>query len=175
MISRFLLPLIKFFFFVTIIVLFYSYYIAYFGLLQGIYTASLVWSFFILCIPATHGKVIIGFPLYVITRERYYPEIFLWFMAIGLNIFTYLWAPNYYTHSIISSLLYRIIAIPNPYWIIIAVSALGTFYNYAMRSYAWEKKKYWYHLIRFSLWLISLTTLIYFTHQDFAFLCNSKL
>ena len=50
----------------------------------------LTWSFYILCIPAFHGKIILAIPFWLITGRKFlYPEKYLWSVAILFNIYTF--------------------------------------------------------------------------------------
>jgi hypothetical protein len=53
-------------------------------------------------------------------------QVVLWFVAIGLNIFMLIYAPNAYDLTFLTKLLKHILTMPYPYWSILILSAAGT-------------------------------------------------
>ncbi|MBU1849797.1 MAG: hypothetical protein KKH40_03655, partial [Nanoarchaeota archaeon] len=58
-----------------------------------------------------------------------YSEIIVWIIAISINIFISLTTPSVYNDTLILSIFQHIISQPIPYWSIIILSALGTFFS----------------------------------------------
>ena len=54
-------------------------------------------------------------------------EIAVWAIAILLNIAALLWFPAFYETTIVTRILQTIITTPVPYWLVIALSGMGTF------------------------------------------------
>ncbi len=109
--------------------------LAYFGYMSWKYDAStglmvtvLTWSFFVLCTPVADGGFILAFPVRLLfSFKMAYTQIILWFVAIGINIFVFLYSPDSYNLTFLTGLLKTIISEPYPYWSILIISAFGTF------------------------------------------------
>ncbi|MCF7799493.1 hypothetical protein K9L05_02770 [Candidatus Babeliales bacterium] len=140
----------------------------------SIQSTLLVWSFYILCFPANHGKIFLGVPFKFITKKTlYYPQIFLWSSAAILNIFTYFFSPWVYFNTLITHLLFQIIYSPWPGWLIIFISFLGTFYKFFV-GYQNFNKYLSHKIIRILIICLSLFTLIYFSHKDLIIILNIR-
>lgn len=151
------------------------YLIATHGPKQGTLLALLIWSAYVLCIPGAHGQLLLGFPLRIITSRPIFTEPFFWSLAVATNIFAYFFAPYAYYQTIPTYLLYRIIANPNPYWLIFLVSALGTFFTFMINEDTMHIKSYRNKIIRHLLILSGLLTFLYLSHQELIIILNNKL
>jgi len=144
------------------------------GYKQGIQISFLVWSFYILCIPAKHGRFLIGLPYKIITgKNLLHQELFIWLGAVLLNIFTFFVLPLTYFKQIFTHLLYRILSTPWPYWLIIFTSALSTLYPSLIAKQKVTIQTPKHFLIRKFLSLVAIVTLIYLTFKDFIILLNT--
>jgi hypothetical protein len=54
-------------------------------------------------------------------------EIFVWAIAIALNIYAFFFSPEIYNSTAILSLFHHILIQPIPFWSIIILSLIGTF------------------------------------------------
>jgi hypothetical protein len=98
------------------------------GMGNGLLIAWLTWSFFVLCTPIADAGFLIDFPLRLILGLRMIiSEIFVWLIAIIVNLFSFLLVPEIYEKTKILSLFEHIIIKPFPFWIIIIISGIGTF------------------------------------------------
>lgn len=112
-----------------LIVLSYFIYVSYkFGLSRGSIVTLLSWSFFVLCTPIPDGGFLIDFPIRLITNIKMKrTEIAVWTIAISANIYAEIAKPSIYSSTKLLTLLHKIIDTPFPYWLIILISATGTF------------------------------------------------
>lgn len=109
--------------------------IGYFGYLSWEYdlktggtVAALTWSFFVLCTPVADAGFLLDFPVRLITGMRMFvTELLVWAIAVGINVFTVLLDPDAYSTTFLTSLFYKILTHPWPYWSIILLCAVGTF------------------------------------------------
>ena len=53
--------------------------------------------------------------------------MFVWVLALSIIFTILLFAPYYFETTLITRVLYKIVCNPNPYWLIIALSCVGTF------------------------------------------------
>jgi hypothetical protein len=91
-------------------------------------SALLTWSFFVLCTPIADAGFLIDFPLRLLFNIRMVlSELFVWGIAIGTNFIALNWYPNAYDTTGLTRIFHTILTTPNPYWIIIFLSAIGTF------------------------------------------------
>ena len=109
--------------------------IGYFGYLSWEYdlktggvVAALTWSFFVLCTPIADAGFLLDFPIRLITGMRMFlTEMMVWVLAIGINLTAVFLDPNAYETTFLTSLFYKILTHPWPYWSIILLCAGGTF------------------------------------------------
>lgn len=100
------------------------------GTKTGIHITLLIWSFFILCVPIPGNPLITTTFLRLFTkRALLYSTLFIWLGALALNIYTYFSFPLAYLNTSTTFFLYRIIANPWPYWLIIGMSAFAGAYR----------------------------------------------
>lgn len=99
-----------------------------YGVNQGFWVTALSWSFFVLCTPIADAGFLVDFPLRLVTRIRMlFSEMFVWFIAIFLNLYAFFINPDIYQQTKLLSLFKNILEQPIPFWIIIIISATGTF------------------------------------------------
>ena len=148
------------------------YFVLLHGALDGLCLTLLTWSLYILVIPGSHGQYLFGGPPSIFKGIHIYTEPFLWNLAILGNVLTYFVYPKIYTKTFLTHFLYRVITTPNPYWFIIFISALGTFYNFLTRQHYYLPSSYKHLAIRYILVLIGLFTFLYLSHREIIFLLN---
>ena len=123
-------PLIRFSFVFLLFVGYMVFSMFHFGVKQGVAVGFLSWSFFVLCTPIADGGFLIDFPVRILTGLRMlYSEAIVWSIAISSNILFFLFNPAVYQKTTLLSIFHAILAKPFPFWIIILISALGTFFS----------------------------------------------
>ncbi len=101
-----------------------------FNIVTGGVVAILTWSFFVLCTPIADAGFLLDFPLRLLFGVRMFiSELFVWLIAIGVNIIILLYYSDFYEATFLTSLFKKILLNPYPYWIIILLSAVGTFFS----------------------------------------------
>ena len=65
-----------------------------FGWKEGIILIFLCWSFFVLCIPVSRGKVILGLPISLFTKKEILTEKFTWPIAAAGNVIVLIQNPD---------------------------------------------------------------------------------
>ncbi len=119
---------IKFVLLLLILLGYFGYLSWEFDLATGGLVALITWSFFVLCTPVADAGFLLDFPLRLLLGIRMFiSEIFVWIVAITINIFALSFAPNIYQTTLVTSLFEKIITTPWPYWSIILLSGIGTF------------------------------------------------
>jgi len=116
---------------VLAILLVYAMFAVYkFGIEQGFLITALSWSFFVFCTPIADAGFLVDFPVRLITGFRMlYSEIIVWVVATVLNITVFTTRPSIYGKTQLLQLFHKIIVNPWPFWLIIFLSAIGTFAN----------------------------------------------
>jgi hypothetical protein len=163
-------PLIKFISIVVLIIVYFLFASRSHGIKNGFIISMISWSFFVLCTPIADAGILIDFPMRLITGiKMIYSEIIVWLIAISLNLFMFFNNPNMYDKTILLSLFKHIIDTPFPYWIIIILSAIGTFLSIYIADNIVDtkkpKKKYPNFLMRYKIiifiFLIILVIILY--------------
>lgn len=118
----------KFFLILAVFLVYFMFISMKYGFREGILVSALTWSFFVLCTPIADAGILFDLPLRLITRIRMiFLELFVWALAIGLNIFTFYIHPEVYGKTKLLILFEHILESPFPFWSIILISAIGTF------------------------------------------------
>jgi len=159
----------------SILLLSYSIYLFLRFGLGGIGVSFITWSAFVLSTPIADGGIIIDLPIRLLTKLRMiYSEIIVWIIAILLNIYYLTTNPIIYQKTIITNTFHQILAHPWPNWIIILISALGTFLSLYFgdelldiikhnQRIKYFKLKNWQTII----WFIFVIILFYFLYKYF--------
>jgi len=114
-----------------------------YGIEQGFLVAALSWSFFVLCTPIADAGFLIDFPLRLITGIRMFlSEIIVWGLAISLNFYAFFYNPEIYSRTKILILFEHILNNPFPFWSIILISAVGTFFSIRFGDELLDKVKH---------------------------------
>jgi len=88
----------------------------------------LTWSAFVMGTPIADAGFLLDFPVRLITGIRMvYSEIVVWIVAILGNVLFLKFAPWVYDKAVISSMFKTVLLNPWPLWLIILLSAVGTF------------------------------------------------
>ena len=136
------------FFSVFLIFIIYLAFISWkYGLEQGFLVAVLSWSFFVLCTPVADAGFLISFPLRLFVNIRMiFSQIAVWFFAVFLNLYIFLFSPEVYLKTKLLTLFKKILENPFPFWSIILISAIGTFVSIRFGDELMDTK---YHHERF--------------------------
>jgi hypothetical protein len=107
----------------------YFYYLTlHFGAATGVILIFLTWSFFVLCTPIADAGFLLDFPLrFFLGVRMIISEMLVWVLAISGNIVILIFNGDEYQKTFLTRLFYKILTTPNPYWIIIVLSGIGTF------------------------------------------------
>ena len=120
--------LVKFTIILTIFIIYFALCVYKYGAQNGVIVSILTWSFFVLCTPIADAGFLLDFPIRILTGIRMvYSEISVWAIAITINLFFILFNPSVYSKTILLKIFYLILTHPIPYWLIIILSAIGTF------------------------------------------------
>lgn len=121
--------LLKKFILVALIVLLYSVFMSFkYGLGQGILVTLMTWTFFVFCTPIADAGSLLDFPLRLTTKiKMVHSEMFVWITAIIINGYMLLFNSKIYEKTALLKLFNHILLNPFPFWLIILLSALGTF------------------------------------------------
>jgi len=135
-----------------------------YDLATGGIVSALTWSFFVLCTPVADAGFLIDFPVRLITGLRMFLcELIVWAIAIALNIATVTLSPESYDKTFLTSLLYKIITTPWPYWSIVVLCAVGTFlsirFGDEMMDVFAHKDRNFHHKHSFKFSLIAMAAL----------------
>jgi hypothetical protein len=157
----------KFLVVLVILVLYFMFSVWHFGLKDGFLVMALTWSFFVLSTPIPDGGIILDLPIRWATGiKMIFSEIFVWIIAILLNVFNILFNSEIYSKTFVLTMFKTILLEPFPYGIIIILSCIGTFLSlhfgdelYEVISHSKRKK---YHKHKNKLRFIMIVTLIVF-------------
>ena len=99
-----------------------------YDVLTGGIASLITWSFFVLCTPIADAGFLLDFPLRLLFGIRMiFSEIAVWAIAILINVTALLYFQVYYNTTPLTKLTYAIMTTPNPYWVVILLSGIGTF------------------------------------------------
>ncbi len=94
----------------------------------GLAASALTWSFFVLCTPVADAGILLDFPMRLLFGVRMViSEVAVWAIAIGLNLAAMHWFAGEYQTTAVTRLLLAVLTHPWPYWLVIVISAAGTF------------------------------------------------
>lgn len=146
-----------------------------YGIAEGFSITWLTWSFFVLCTPIADAGFLIDFPLRFILHVRMViSEAVVWVGAISLNVYALFIHPEWYAQTSLLSLFKRILEQPIPFWIIIILSAIGTFLSVRFGDELWDVARHTEctfhkkHVRKW--WLVSMVILFFLTLVAYDFL-----
>lgn len=114
----------------TIVVLYFIFASWHFGLKDGFLVMALTWSFFVLATPIPDGGIILDLPIRYFTGIKMLTsEIFVWAIAIGMNILCLVLNQEIYDKTFLLTIFKDIMIEPIPYSLIIILSGVGTFFT----------------------------------------------
>ncbi len=120
--------IIKFILLCGVFVGYFAYLSYEFDLMTGGIAALLTWSFFVLCTPVADAGFLLDFPIRLLFGVRMIvSEVAVWVLAFAINIGVLLYADSYYSTTLITRLMQKILTTPYPFWAVIILSGLGTF------------------------------------------------
>lgn len=159
----------------AVIVLIYFFFIAsQYGIKEGFLVTALTWSFFVLCTPVADAGFLIDFPIRILVQMRMLvTEIFVWGIAILVNIYAFFWNPTVYEKTKILTLFHHILENPLPFWSIILVSLIGTFVSIQFgdelvdKVHHHERKFYHKHKYNYRLIMMIFIFAVSFILYDF--------
>lgn len=132
--------IIKYLLLLAIIIGYFGFISLKYGLQDGFLISLLSWSFFVLCTPIADAGFLIDFPIRLVTEiHMILVETGVWVFAIGLNFFTNLFNPELYNKTDLLKLFKQVLQAPNPYWLIIFLSAIGTFISIYFGDEVYDK------------------------------------
>jgi len=118
----------KFLLVLGIMSLYFLFLIFNYGTKDGLIITVITWSFFVLCTPIADAGFLLDFPMRLITQIRMlYSEILVWIIAISINLYAFFFLPQVYQKTFLLKIFHFILEKPIPFWIIIFISAIGTF------------------------------------------------
>jgi len=125
--------------------------------------------FFVLCTPICDAGLLFDLPVRLLTKiKMIYAEIGTWILAILLNSFTLALKPEIYQNTKLLKLFLTILTQPSPYWLIILLSAIGTFLSVYFGDelldivFFHEQEKYTRHKNKFYLIVLMFLVVIIF-------------
>ena len=119
---------VKFLFLVLILLGYFGYLSWQYDIATGGMIAAITWSFFVLCTPVADAGFILDFPIRLLFGLRMIiTELFVWILALSINIATLFFNPDIYQMSLLTKVFYKILTTPYPYWLVIVLCGVGTF------------------------------------------------
>ena len=114
----------------------------------------------------------VGFPLRIFSKVRMlHSQIAVWIIATFLNLYAFFFNPDIYHNTLILKLFHHILVQPFPYWIIIIISAIGTYLSVYFGDELLDvtthknREKYHKHMNKYQfitfVFLISIVVVIY--------------
>ena len=166
--------LMKFVFLFSIVVLYFVFVSFQYGIGQGLMVTLMTWSFFVFCTPIADAGFLLDFPVRLATKVRMvYSETLVWIAAFVINIYSLIFNPAVYSATPILAMFRHILLNPVPFWLIIGISAVGTFisvhFGDEMIDVARhrERKKYSRHKNKYrmvvAVFLISVAVIFYYS------------
>lgn len=156
---------IKFLLLLCVLLTYFGYLSWEYGLATGGLLAALTWSFFVLCTPVADAGFLLDFPVRLITGLRMFIcEMIVWGIAIFINATALYLSPESYQSTFLTSLFYKILTTPWPYWSIIILSCFGTFlsvrFGDEMLDVISHKDRNYHHKHSFKYKLIGIAALL---------------
>ncbi|MDD3160149.1 MAG: hypothetical protein PHQ98_04230 [Candidatus ainarchaeum sp.] len=144
-----------------------------YGLVNGFFVTILTWSFFVFCTPIADAGFLIDFPIRLLFGIRMiYTEIFIWLVALFVNVYAILFNSEIYSKTILLNLFNHILMTPIPFWGIIIISGIGTFMSIYFGDELMDisshnkREKYHKHLFNYQLilfvFVIIVSVLLYY-------------
>ena len=152
--------LIKFILVLGILVVYFCFVSLRYGMRNGFLVTLLSWSFFVFCTPIADAGIIFDLPMRLVTGIRMvYSELIVWMFAFIINISAHIFFPVIYDSTIFLKIFNYILMNPVPFWIIIILSAMGTYLSVYFGDELLdvarhkERKKYFKHKTKYLLFI----------------------
>jgi len=166
---------LKRFFIVLTILLIYTGYLVYKFGSDGFSLGILTWTTFLMATPIADAGILIDLPIRIFLSIRMvFTEIMVWVIGILVNIYYLTFNSQIYEKTAITHTFYQILTHPWPDWIIIVISAAGTFLSLYFGDelmdvvFFHERKKYLKHRKYFYIIVLVFTiALFYFAYKYF--------
>ena len=143
----------------------------------GFLVTILTWSFFVFCTPVADAGFILAFPIRLLVGVRMvYTQIVSYIIALIIVILTLIYQSAIYNTNLILKLFYTILLNPNPYWLIMILSLIGTLFSIYFGdelidvSRYKERQKYHRHLNKYKI--VATIFIIVLTIDLYSFLLN---
>jgi len=166
------LRFIKFLIALSVFTLMSTLLVSKYGVTTGLYIALLIWSLYILSIPAAHGMIIFGTPIHLFRHKPFFTQPFVWVGAFILNAITVIFSPTIYVLTIPTHLLLCMIETPSC-WLVFIFSALGTMYPVLIGNEKFYANKYLHTLIYHIIKLVALLAFVYYAHPELVIILNT--
>ncbi len=122
--------LIRYILLLIFIIVYIYYTVNKFGVNNGILVSALTWSFFVFCTPIADAGFLLAFPIRLLIGVRMlYTQLFSFFLALIITLGAVFYNQAIFQTTLILKLYYQILHNPYPYWIIIILSLVGTFFS----------------------------------------------
>ncbi len=128
------------------------------GTTGGFLVTILTWSFFVFCTPVADAGFILAFPIRLLIGVRMvYTQIASYFIATMIVLLTLTYQSAIYNTNLILRLFHTILVNPNPYWLIMIISLIGTLMSIYFGdelidvSHYRERQKYHRHLNKYKI------------------------
>ncbi len=156
--------IIKFCLLLGVFVSYFAYLSFKYDLVTGGVVSSITWSFFVLCTPIADAGFILDLPVRLLFKiKMIYTELFVWLVAILLNLSVVLINPSIYKTTHLTSFFYKILTNPYPYWGLILMCSIGTFLSVSfgdeMLNVFTHKNREHYHKNNFRYKIISMISI----------------
>lgn len=155
-----------------VVSLLFLYPCAVFGPFRGLLIGLMTWSLWVLSIPARHGRYVFGWYARLKRNEVKHTEPKMLLGALLINVIILMLFRPLYHSTYFTRHLFRILSKPNPYWLMILISALGTLYPYLVGEEQFKLHKTYHRSIRIVLVFIGIALFFYFSWYDLVILLN---
>ena len=164
---------LKRFFIVLFIFIAYLFFICWkYGIKGGVEVGLLTWAFFVFCTPIADAGFLVGFPTRLFAGIRMiYSEIIVTFVGFFITAYFLFFNSSVFDKDSLLKIYKEILIHPNPFWLIIIISTIGTFLSIYFgdelidvarhderKKFKKHKKKYLFVL---SLFFLVFTILLY--------------
>ncbi len=156
----------------VIIAAFIAYEVFRYGFVTGLLIVLLTWTCYILCVPAAHGRIMVGALLRMVTKQSWFIEPYFWGTAVFINAVTLVFASDVYLLTIPTHVLLRIFVTPE-YWIILIIAAIGVWYRTLIGHKRYAAYESIHTLIRHAILVIGLGVLLYLTYPEMVIMLNT--
>ncbi len=144
------------------------------GIEQGFWITFLTWAFFVFCTPIADAGFLLDFPIRLLTDIRMvYSEMFVWFVALMITVDTIIFNPHVFEKTVILRFFRHVLYKPFPYWLIIVISATGTFMSVLFGDELidvvkhHQREKHEEHNHKYKLILMAFAVLVLIVLYDF--------